>query len=130
VNALGPMVSARAAIPHMLEQGHGDIIVVTSASGRITYIGEPAYVASKHAAVAFLDSARKEFSGTNIRITSIEPGLVDTPMIKDHPLRDSLLESVEPLQANDIATLIVYCLDLPRRVTINEVAIRPTRQGL
>jgi NADP-dependent 3-hydroxy acid dehydrogenase YdfG len=130
VNALGPMVGARAVLPRMLKQGKGDIVVVTSASGRITYVGEPAYIASKHAAVAFLDSIRKELAGTDIRVTSIEPGLVDTPMSRSHPFIDTVLGSVEPLKADDIAQLIELCLGLPTRVNINEIVVRPTRQEL
>ncbi|HUP16823.1 MAG TPA: SDR family oxidoreductase [Acidimicrobiia bacterium] len=130
VNALGPMVSARAVVPYMLQQGHGDIVIVTSASGRITYVGEPAYVASKHAAVAFLDSMRKELAGTDIRVTSIEPGLVDTPMSRSHPFIDTILSSVEPLKPEDIAGLIKVCLTLPARVNINQIVVRPTRQEL
>lgn len=130
VNALGPMVAARAALPVMIDQGYGDIIVVTSASGRITYVGEPAYVASKHAAVAFLESLRKELADSDIRVTSIEPGLVDTPMTRQHPFMETIFSSVEALRPSDIAELIEYCLALPRRMTINEVVLRPTRQEL
>ena len=130
VNALGPMVGARAVLPQMLKQGTGDIVVVTSASGRITYVGEPAYLASKHAAVAFLDSLRKELAGTDIRVTSIEPGLVDTPMSRSHPFIDTILGSVKPLEADDIANLIELCLGLPTRININEIVVRPTRQEL
>lgn len=130
VNTLGPMVCARAVLPHMIEKGHGDIVMVTSASGRITYVGEPAYVASKHAAVAFVEVMRKELAGTGIRVTSVEPGLVDTPMSRSHPFIDGILGSVEPLRPEDIADLIEYCLALPANVNINEVVIRPTRQEL
>ena len=130
VNALGPMVGARATLPHMLRQGSGDILIVTSASGRITYVGEPAYIASKHAAIAFLDSLRKEVAGSDVRVTSIEPGLVDTPMSRAHPFVESVLKDVDPLQPSDIAQLIVYCLQLPAHVNINELVVRPTRQAL
>lgn len=130
VNALGVMVTARSVLPQMLRQGYGDIVIVTSASGRITYVGEPAYVASKHAAVAFLDSLRKEVAGTDIRVTSIEPGLVDTPMSRSHPFIDTILSEVEPLQPSDVAGVIEYCLSLPTQVNLNEVVVRPTRQEL
>lgn len=130
VNALGPMVGARAVIPQMRSQDRGDIVFVTSASGRITYVGEPAYIASKHAAVAFLESLRKELADTGIRITSIEPGLVDTPMSRAHPFIDNAFSSVEPLDPDDIAGLIELCLSLPTRVNINELVVRPTRQEL
>ena len=130
VNTLGPMVASRAVTPYMLQQGYGDIVIVTSASGRITYVGEPAYIASKHGAIAFLDSMRKELSATDIRVTSIEPGLVDTPMSRAHPFIATILKDVEPLQPSDVAGLIEYCIALPRHINVNELVVRPTRQEL
>ena len=78
-NTLGPMLGVRACLPGILDRGHGDIVIVASASGRVTYVGQPAYVASKHGIVAFGDVLRKELAGTDVRVTLVEPGIVDTP---------------------------------------------------
>jgi len=130
VNALGLMYAVRAALPGMLKRGAGTIVAIASASGRVTYVGEPAYVASKHAAVAFCDALRKEVVGSGVRVCVVEPGLVDTPMARAHPLLEDVLASVTPLRPEDVARLVGYVLRQPPEVAINEVVIRPTSQAL
>lgn len=130
VNALGPMLMARAVLPGMLDRDRGDIVIVASASGRVTYIGEPAYVASKHAAVAFAECLRKETAQSGVRISIIEPGLVDTPMSRSHPFIDTVLQSVTPLQPRDLGNVVAFVLDQPAHCALNEIVVRPTRQEL
>lgn len=130
VNTLGVMFTVRAALGRMLEQGSGSIIVVASASGRLSYVGEPAYVASKHATVAFCDSVRKEIVGSGVRMCVVEPGLVDTPMSRSHPMIDEVVGRVTPLDVDDIARAVEFLLDQPSNCAINEIVIRPTDQDL
>jgi NAD(P)-dependent dehydrogenase (short-subunit alcohol dehydrogenase family) len=73
-NVLGVLYSVRAALPQMKTQGSGHIVIVSSASGRVTYVGEPAYIASKHATVAFADCLRQEVAPLGIRVVIVEPG--------------------------------------------------------
>jgi NADP-dependent 3-hydroxy acid dehydrogenase YdfG len=128
-NVLGVMYAVRASLPRMYEAGAGDVVIVASASGRATYVGEPAYVASKHATVAFADCLRKESAGRGIRVIVLEPGLVDTPFI-DWPSVRELLPGVEPLQAEDCARVIRFALEQPARSALNEIVIRPSGQAL
>ena len=130
VNTLGVMFTVRAALGKMSQQGFGSIIVVASASGRLSYVGEPAYVASKHATVAFCDSVRKEIVGSGVRMCVVEPGLVDTPMSRSHPLIDEVVGRVTPLDVDDIARSVEFVLDQPANCAINEIVIRPTAQDL
>lgn len=130
VNTLGVMFTVRAALERMCEQGSGSIIVVASASGRLSYVGEPAYVASKHATVAFCDSIRKEIIGSGVRMCVVEPGLVDTPMSRSHPMIDEVVGHVTPLEVDDIARAVEFVLDQPPNCAINEILIRPTNQDL
>ncbi len=130
VNTLGVMFTVRAALGQMCEHGVGTIIVVASASGRLSYVGEPAYVASKHATVAFCDAVRKELVGSGIRMCVVEPGLVDTPMSRSHPMIDEVLGQVRPLDVDDIARSVEFVLDQPPHCAINEILIRPTNQDL
>jgi NADP-dependent 3-hydroxy acid dehydrogenase YdfG len=130
VNTLSVMYLARAALQRMLARRHGHIVVVASASGRITYVGEPAYVASKHATVAFCDCLRKEIVGTGVRVTLIEPGLVDTPMAQAHPCYVDALKTVTPLRADDVAAAVGFAVAQPANVCINEIVIRPVDQLL
>lgn len=127
-NVLGVLYSARAILPQMYAQGGGHIVIVASGSGRTTYVGEPAYVASKHAVVAFADCLRMEVTPRGVRVSVIEPGLVETPLIHVFPEADALVEGVIPLQPVDIARAIVYVLEQPAHVNVFEIALRPTTQ--
>src|SRR5207244_10348259 len=109
-NVLGVMYGMRAVLPIMYEQGSGHLVIVSSASGRETYVGEPAYIASKHATVAFADCLRKEVTPRGIRVTVIEPGLVETPLIHVHPEATELVPGVVPLDPGEIARIIRFAL--------------------
>jgi NADP-dependent 3-hydroxy acid dehydrogenase YdfG len=130
VNTLGVMYCARAALPRMTQRQSGTIVVVASASSRVTYVGEPAYVASKHATVAFCDCLRKELVGSGVRICVVEPGLVDTPMSRAHPHIEDIVGSITPLQPSDIAGIVSFITRQPPNVAINEIVVRPASQEL
>jgi NADP-dependent 3-hydroxy acid dehydrogenase YdfG len=129
-NVLGVMFSTRAVLPHMLARRDGHIVIVSSVSGRVTYVGEPAYVSSKHATVAFADCLRQEVSPRGIRVTVVEPGLVDTPLI--HANLDAVAKvvpnTVRPLDSADCARAITFALKQPQHCSINEIVLRPTTQ--
>jgi NADP-dependent 3-hydroxy acid dehydrogenase YdfG len=128
-NVTGLLFTVRAALPHMLEQRFGHIIVIASLSGRVTYVGEPVYVASKHAQVAFAECLRQEVTPKGIKVSVVEPGLVDTAFA-DNPVANELKKSVPPLQAADVARTVRFIFEQPANVTINELALRPAKQAL
>jgi NADP-dependent 3-hydroxy acid dehydrogenase YdfG len=127
-NVLGVLYGVRAAVPHMVERGAGHIVIVASGSGRKTYVGEPVYVASKHATVAFADCLRMEVAEYGIRVSVIEPGLVETPLIHTHPFALTHNQGVIPLQPVDCARAVRYVLEQPPHVNVFEVALYPTTQ--
>jgi len=127
-NLLGAIFSVRAVLPTMLAQRAGHIFVVASVSGRETYVGEPVYIASKWGQVGFAHSLRQEVMEAGIRVTLIEPGIVDTPLTRDNPVVRPLLEAVEPLGPADVARAIVYAFEQPEHVVVSELTIRPVRQ--
>jgi NADP-dependent 3-hydroxy acid dehydrogenase YdfG len=129
INVVGLMNTVRAFLPHMCQQGFGHFIVVSSVSGRVTYTGEPAYVASKHAQVAFADCLRQEVSSRGIRVTVVEPGLVDTPMSDDQLSRE-MKKTVTPLEPEDCARAIRFAFEQPPNCVINEIVLRPLKQEL
>jgi NADP-dependent 3-hydroxy acid dehydrogenase YdfG len=129
-NVLGVMFAVRAALPHMLTAGSGHIVITASGSGRVTYVGEPAYVASKHATVAFADCLRQEVAMAGIRVSLIEPGLVETPLIHVYPGSNDMVGEVDALSPDDIARAVRYVLEQPAGVNVFEVLIRPTGQVL
>jgi NADP-dependent 3-hydroxy acid dehydrogenase YdfG len=129
-NVVGVMNGIRAALPHMLGRGCGHIVVIASVSGRITYTGESAYVASKHATVAFADCLRQEVAPSGIRVTLIEPGIVETPLIHVYPEALDMVPGVVPLDPVDVARAVRYALEQPPNVNVAEVVLRPTGQVL
>jgi NADP-dependent 3-hydroxy acid dehydrogenase YdfG len=130
VNSLGTMLCVRAVVPVMVAQGYGTIVAIASAAGRLTYVGEPAYVASKHAVVGFCDSVRKELVGTGVRMSLVEPGFVDTPLTRGHPQFAERMGTLVPLQPDDVARSVEFVVDQPAHCSVSEVLIRPTDQEL
>jgi NADP-dependent 3-hydroxy acid dehydrogenase YdfG len=129
-NVLGVMYGARAVVPHLLERRTGHFVIVASISGRVTYVGEPAYVASKHATVAFADVLRQEVSRSGIRVTVVEPGLVATPLVWAHAdaVARVVPRDVVPLDPDDCARAIQFALEQPASCTVSEIVLRPTAQ--
>lgn len=127
-NILGTMLTVRAVLPSMLKQGSGHVFLVSSMSGRIAHVGEPAYIASKFAIVGFGHALRMEVEAANIRVTIVEPGLVDTPILDGNPRAKAMMDRVKPLAPEDVGRSMVFAFDQPSHVGINEVAMRPIGQ--
>lgn|SRR6266566_3223347 len=125
-NVLGVAHSLRAVAPEMARAGSGDIVVIASASGRDSYVGEPLYIASKWGVVGMGHAVRKELAASNIRVTLIEPGLVDTPLTRGSPVVRPLVEAGGALLPEDIAEAVTWLISRPRRVSVTELVIRPT----
>ncbi|MCU1677397.1 MAG: oxidoreductase, partial [Frankiales bacterium] len=125
---------SHAALPLMQQQGSGHIVNVSSVAGRIAAAGSAVYNLTKWGVNGFSEGLRQEALHSNIRVTIIEPGAVETELV-DHntdavrAMAAKRMEGVKPLQATDIADAIVYALGQPEHVSINEVLIRPTRQA-
>ena len=134
VNIKGVLYSTGAVITHMKEKKSGHIENLSSVTGRIVFPAGSVYCATKHAIAAFSEGLRQEFSvRSNIRVTSIEPGVVATELndtITDESLKGFVenTKKMEALQAEDIANAILYAVDSPSYVNVNEILIRPTTQ--
>lgn len=124
-NLLGAAHSIRAVAPLMVSAGAGDIVVIASASGRESYVGEPLYIASKWGVVGLGHAARKELQSAGIRVALIEPGLVDTPLTRGSPVVRPLVEAGGALLPDDIAEAVAWLISRPRRVSVTEMVIRP-----
>ena len=134
VNIKGVLYCTAAVIPHMHEKKSGHIINISSVAGRIVFPSGSVYCATKHAVTAFSEGLRQEFSTrSNLRITCIEPGVVSTELtntITDDSLK-SFVENTKKMQsltAQDIADAILFAVNAPPHVNVNEVLIRPTSQ--
>jgi len=134
VNIKGVMYCTAAVISHMKEKKSGHIVNISSVAGRIVFPGGSVYCATKHAITAFSEGLRQEFSTrSNIRVTCIEPGVVATELantITDESLQ-AFVESAKKMQslnAEDIANAILFAVEAPNHVNVNEILIRPTTQ--
>lgn len=130
VNVFGVAQTVRAVLPGMLAQGDGHLVLIASVSGRESYAGEPIYEASKWAVVGLGHALRKETAGTGVRVTLIEPGVVDTPLARGNVFAQALFDTLDPLQPEDIARAVGWTLRQPSRMAINELVLRSTGQAL
>src|SRR3954468_13547969 len=135
VNVLGLMYCTHAALPIMQEQGGGHIVNVSSVAGRTARLGSGVYNATKWGVGAFSESLRQEAVHYKVRVTIIEPGFVDTEL-QGHNELPIVVETMEKnreeigkvLEADDIANAILYAVQQPEHVSINEVLVRPSGQ--
>ena len=132
VNVLGVLYTTRAAVRQMLRQGSGDVVFVSSLAGRrVPRADGTVYAATKHAVNAIAEGLRMDVHEKGIRVINIEPGLVRTEFPeRSHPSAQRYYAEKEytPLEAEDVANAVVYALDQPPRVSVNEVLVRPTEQ--
>ena len=134
VNIKGVLYCTAAVISHMKEKKSGHIVNLSSVAGRIVFPSGSVYCATKHAVTALSEGLRQEFSTrANIRVTCIEPGVVATELtntITDESLQSFVENSkkMQSLHADDIANAILYAVESPAHVNVNEILVRPTTQ--
>lgn len=134
VNIKGVLYCTAAAVSHMMAKKSGHIINISSIAGRVVFPAGSVYCATKHAVTAFSEGLRQELSTrSNIRVTCIEPGVVDTDLndtITDASLQKFVeaAKQMQSLHADDIANAIVFAVDSPAHMNVNEIMVRPTAQ--
>jgi NADP-dependent 3-hydroxy acid dehydrogenase YdfG len=119
-NVLGAALSIRACLPHFRERNSGHLILTSSIAGRRALPGS-LYSATKHAVTAMGEALRQEVSDTDIKVTLIEPGMVDTPFFENRP--------TGALEADDVARAVMFALTQPPHVDVNELLVRPIHQA-
>ena len=135
VNLLGVLYCTHAALPLMGEGGGGDIVTVSSVAGRSATLGAAVYNLTKFGVNAFSESLRQEALHAGIRVSVVEPGMVETELL-DHNTNPVVKQAAEKmreqigdlLRSEDIARAIVYTVSQPPHVAVNEVLVRPARQ--
>ena len=120
-NVLGPAYTIRATMD-ALRESRGHLLIPSSVAGRRALQGS-LYSATKHAATAMGEAARLDFQDTGVRVTVIEPGMVDTPFFSSPP-------QMEALQPEDVARAVMYAVGQPDHVDVNEILVRPTAQSI
>jgi NADP-dependent 3-hydroxy acid dehydrogenase YdfG len=139
LNVMGLLYCAHTALPHLLKAAEdgprrvADIVNISSVAGRVPRNGSAVYNLTKFGVGAFSESLRQEVTKRHVRVSLVEPGAVATELAGHN--RPEILEtlrtrfqSMERMQAVDIADAITYIVTRPRHVAVNEMLIRPTEQ--
>jgi clavulanate-9-aldehyde reducatase len=135
VNLLGLLYCTHAALPLIARSGGGDIVNLSSVSGRDAAAGAAVYNMTKFGVHGFSEALRQEALHSGVRVTVMAPGFVETELqshSKSPVVQQAMVRSREEigdvLQPEDIATAIVGAVSQPRHVCVNEVLVRPTKQ--
>jgi NADP-dependent 3-hydroxy acid dehydrogenase YdfG len=132
-NLLGTLYVTHAALPHLLAR-KGTLVQISSTSGRTASAMGGVYAATKFGVNAFTESLRQEVTARGVRVVTIEPGMVDTELtshIGDPAIRDmakQMYGSLRTLRADDVAAAVLYAVEQPDHVAVNEILLRPTDQ--
>lgn len=132
VNAL--LYTTRLALPNMITRNQGHIINIGSISGHGVYPNGVVYCATKHAVRAISQGLRMDLLGTKVRVSIVEPGMVETEfslvrLKNDIEAARKPYQGMQPLSPEDIADAVFYCANAPLHVNIDEVILMPTAQA-
>jgi NADP-dependent 3-hydroxy acid dehydrogenase YdfG len=127
-NVLGVAQTIRAAMPVLVAQGRGHVVITASISGRTAYVGEPIYIATKWALVGLSKALRKEARPAGVRVSVIEPGIVDTPLVQQTAEGAAELAAVRALDPQDVARIVTFVLEQPTHVNVDEIMVSPLGQ--
>ncbi|KTD21024.1 SDR family oxidoreductase [Legionella londiniensis] len=133
-NVKGLLYMTRMILPQMIERDSGHVINIGSIAGHQVYPKGSVYCATKHAVKAISQGLRQDLLGTNIRVSSVDPGAVETNFSTirfkgDKKRAAAVYEGMVPLSAEDIADAVLYCASRPPHVNISEIIIMPTCQA-
>jgi NADP-dependent 3-hydroxy acid dehydrogenase YdfG len=132
-NVLGLMFMTRALLPKLEASGAGHIVNVGSIASFETYPGGAGYTSVKHGVRAITRTLRIELLGKPVRVTEIDPGLVETEFsivrLGSKDRADKVYEGMTPLTGDDIADCIVWAVTRPAHVNIDEMTVRPIAQA-
>lgn len=132
-NVKGLLYMIRAILPHMIERGSGHVINIGSIAGRQIYPSGNVYNATKFAVRAITEATNIDVVGTPIRVSSVDPGLVETEFSEvrfdgDTERAKTVYQGYTPLKPEDVADAVCYVANTPEHVNVLELLILPTDQ--
>ncbi len=131
-NIKGLLYMTRLILPQMVKRDAGHVVNIGSVAGRWTLPGVVVYCATKFAVRAITDGLRMDLMGKKIRVTNIEPGMVKTEFslvrVGDEAKAEAVYERFKPLRPEDIAEAVIWCLERPPHVNVQELVVFPTDQ--
>ena len=133
-NVLGVMRMTRALLPALARGDGGHVVTVGSVAALETYDGGAGYTAAKHAARAVTETLRLELLGERVRVTEVDPGLVETEfsLVRfggDREAAKRPYKGMTPLSAEDVADCIAWAVTRPPHVNIDRIVLKPTEQA-
>ena len=133
-NVKGLLYVTRAVVPGMVERGSGHVISLGSVAGHITYANGAVYCASKAAEKSISEGLKLDLMGTPVRVTSIDPGMVETEFSEvrfrgDAARAEKVYENITPLTAADVAEAILWAATRPAHVNIHTVVMTTIDQA-
>lgn len=133
-NIKGLLYMARCTVPGMVSRGAGHVINIGSIAGHQTYPGGNVYCGTKAAVKSISEGLKQDLLGTPIRVTSVDPGLVETEFSEvrfhgDSDRAKKVYQGMTPLTGDDIADVVFFCATRPTHVNINDVILMPTEQA-
>lgn len=133
-NVKGVLYMLKAVSPLMIKNNSGHIINISSIAAKEVYMNGNVYCGTKHALDSITGSIRMELLPHHIRVTSINPGMVETEfsLVRykgDSEKAHNVYQNVEPLKAEDVADVILYCLNCPPHMNLHEVVVMPSAQA-
>ncbi|MCE7934784.1 MAG: SDR family oxidoreductase [Chlorobi bacterium CHB2] len=133
-NVKGLLYVSRAVLPGMISRGKGHVINIGSVAGREVYPKGNVYCATKHAVAALTAGMRLDLLGTGVRVTTVDPGLVETEFSVvrfhgDQQRAAAVYHGLTPLTPDDVADAVVYCATRPAHVAVAEMLLFPTAQA-
>ena len=133
-NVLGVMRVTRALLPLIIAGGNGHIVTVGSIAGREVYDGGAGYTAAKHGVRAVTETLRLELLGKPVRVTEVDPGMVETEFslvrfAGDAERAAKTYEGLTPLTADDVADCIEFAVTRPSHVDIDVMVVKPRDQA-
>lgn len=133
INVKGLLYVSKAVIPQMVARESGQIINIGSSAGKEVYPKGNVYCASKHAVLAITEGMRIDLNPYNIKVTAINPGLVETEFsevrFKNDANANDVYKGFKALQAEDIAEIIYFAISRPPHVNLADVLVFPTAQA-
>ncbi|HKL37847.1 MAG TPA: SDR family NAD(P)-dependent oxidoreductase [Bacteroidales bacterium] len=133
-NVKGLLYISRKVAPMMIEKGDGHIVNIGSMAGKEVYEKGNVYCATKHAVEALTKSMRIDMLKDNIKVTSISPGLVETEFSivrfkGDKEKADKTYKGYNPLTGDDVADVVVFAINMPAHVNLNNIEVTPRAQA-
>ncbi|PZD73034.1 NADP-dependent 3-hydroxy acid dehydrogenase YdfG [Acaryochloris thomasi RCC1774] len=133
-NVKGLLYVTRALVPGMVERQQGHIINIGSIAGHETYPNGNVYCATKAAVRAISEGLKQDLLGTPVRVSSVDPGLVETEFSDvrfrgDTDRAEKVYQNLTPLTPEDVADVVLFCATRPAHVNLSEVLLLPTDQS-